>query len=62
MHLLSQILHDWNDEHCLKILTTTRTAMNPQKRLLVIERILEESGPASPMTYPGLAPVMQSSG
>jgi hypothetical protein len=51
VYLLSQILHDWDDEQCLKILTTTRTAMGPQKRLLVIERVLGEAGPPDPMTY-----------
>ena len=51
VYLLSLILHDWDDEQCLKILTNIRTAMGPQKRLLVIERILGEPGPASPMTY-----------
>ena len=51
VYLLSQILHDWDDEHGLKILTTTRTAMGPQKRLLVIERVLGEAGPPDPMTY-----------
>ncbi|WP_407572638.1 methyltransferase [Deinococcus altitudinis] len=51
VYLLSQILHDWDDERCLEILTSTRTAMGPHKRLLIIERILGEPGPASPMTY-----------
>ena len=51
VYLLSQILHDWDDEHCLKILTTIRTAMGSQRRLLVIERVLGEPGPSDPMTY-----------
>ncbi|GGR37727.1 methyltransferase [Deinococcus ruber] len=50
-YLLSQILHDWDDEHGLKILTATWTAMGPQQRLLVIERVLGEAGPPDPMTY-----------
>ena len=51
VYLLSQILHDWDDEVCLKILNTTRIAMGPHGRLLVIERVLGEAGPPDPMTY-----------
>ena len=50
VYLLSLILHDWDDEHCRSILTNIRTAMGPQKRLLVIERILGEPGPPNSMT------------
>ncbi|TSA81707.1 methyltransferase [Deinococcus detaillensis] len=51
VYLLSQILHDWDDEHCLSILANIRAAMGPQKRLLVIDQVMGESGPPSPMTY-----------
>ena len=40
-YTLSRILHDCNDERCLKILGNCRTAMRAGARLLVIERLLE---------------------
>ena len=48
-YVLSQILHDWDDEHCLRILGNCRAAMGDASRLLVIERILEPGG--NPMNY-----------
>jgi hypothetical protein len=52
VYTMSQILHDWDDEHCLKILANTRAAMGLNKRLLVIERLLEpEAGQTNPMIY-----------
>ena len=41
-YLLSQILHNWNDEGCLTILRNCRAAMTPGGRLLIIERVLKE--------------------
>jgi hypothetical protein len=52
IYTLSQILHDWNDERCLIILSNGREAMEPDARLLVIERVLdEEPGLTNPMSY-----------
>lgn len=48
-YVLSQILHDWDDERCLRILGNCRAAMCNGSRLLVIERILEPGG--DPMKY-----------
>lgn len=38
--LLKYILHDWNDEDCLKILRHCREVMSKGTRLLVIEQII----------------------
>ena len=43
-YVLSQILHDWDDEHCLRILRNCLDAMPADSRLLVIERVLESGG------------------
>lgn len=41
LYVLSQILHDWDDANCRKILINCRTAMGASARLLVIERVLD---------------------
>ena len=50
VYLLSQILHDWNDERCLTILRNCRASMQEQARLLIIERVLDSEG-ANPANY-----------
>jgi hypothetical protein len=49
VYVLSQILHDWSDERCAQILANCRTAMRPDSRLLVIERVLMDDG--DPVNY-----------
>jgi len=44
LYLLKSIVHDWDDEHALKILQACRTAMGPDARLVVVERLLPETG------------------
>ena len=41
-YLLKSVLHDWDDERALAILKSCRTAMRPDARLLVLERLLPE--------------------
>ncbi len=42
LYLLMEILHDWDDEHCLAILRAIRQAMGPHSKLLVIERLIPD--------------------
>lgn len=42
IYLLSQILHDWNDDQCLVILKNIRRAIVPVGRLLIIEMLMPE--------------------
>lgn len=42
VYLLSMILHDWNDEHCLAILSRIREAMAPGAKVLVVDPVLPE--------------------
>ncbi|TCL74670.1 methyltransferase [Rhizobium sp. BK251] len=52
VYTLSQILHDWSDEHCLTILKNCRAAMHNDARLLVVERILETAPDrANPLNF-----------
>ncbi|MGR3886557.1 methyltransferase [Pseudomonas sp. 1152_12] len=41
---LGFILSDWNDEQSLQLLRRVRQALNPGGRVLVLDRLLEESG------------------
>jgi len=52
-YLLSQILHDWDDERCLRVLARCRQAINEGGRLLVVEQLL-------PDRVEGRAPVVES--
>ncbi|MFJ9413789.1 methyltransferase [Streptomyces sp. NPDC101227] len=48
LYLLKNILHDWPDEDCVRILATCRTAMAPGTRLLVIDAVLPGDGTPHP--------------
>jgi hypothetical protein len=39
-YVLAQILHDWDDEHSVAILTQCRRVMSAQSKLLVVELVL----------------------
>ncbi len=41
---MKHILHDWNDDECVRILRRCAAAMKPDSRLVVIEQRLQEIG------------------
>lgn len=43
LYLLKMILHDWNDEECIEILTNIRKVMNPEARIAVIDCLMPET-------------------
>lgn len=49
VHILSNILHDWNDEEALKILNKVRAAKNKGSLLFIVEMLLD------PLEEPHLA-------
>ncbi len=49
-YLLKNILHDWNDENCLKILGNCRKAMAPSGKLFIVEYLLP-TPPNKPTPY-----------
>jgi hypothetical protein len=51
IYLLKTVLHDWNDEECVKILTACRAAMDPDGRVVVVEMIIDSEGPPSPAPF-----------
>lgn len=47
-YILKHIVHDWDDEHCLKILKNIRNAMNPDGRILICEMVVPDGNAPSP--------------
>jgi hypothetical protein len=47
-YLLSHVLHDWNDEHCLTILENCRKAINAEGKLLIIELVVPSGNDPHP--------------
>ena len=45
VYLLKNVLHDWDDEACLRILKTVRSAMPRGSRLIVVEQLQERNTP-----------------
>jgi hypothetical protein len=50
--LLKQVLHDWDDAQCARILTNCARAARPGARLLAVEMVIADDG------RPGPAPLM----
>jgi hypothetical protein len=48
LYLLKSILHDWNDERCVRILENCRRAMRRGGRVIVVEMLLGEIGEPGP--------------
>jgi hypothetical protein len=48
LYLLMRVLHDWDDEHTRRILTTCRRAAAPGTRVLVVEQVLPDPWEPSP--------------
>jgi hypothetical protein len=44
LYLLSNVLHDWDDEQAVAILQTVGAAMDAAARLLVVETVLDAPG------------------
>ncbi|MFJ4713591.1 methyltransferase [Streptomyces sp. NPDC088785] len=55
VYLLSRVLQDWDDAHCLRMLSVLRAAMPPSGRLLIVERVIpdpdEQDAPLLPLLW-----------
>jgi hypothetical protein len=49
-YLMSNIIHDWDDEHAIKILHNCCTAMHGESTLLLVEQIMPEKFTDAPAT------------
>jgi SAM-dependent methyltransferase len=47
IYLLKFVLHDWDDESCIKILSNIRDAMKPGGRLFIVEMIVSDDNSLS---------------
>jgi ubiquinone/menaquinone biosynthesis C-methylase UbiE len=52
VYLLSHVIHNWDDDHCIRILKNCRKAIGPEGRLLIIEMIVPTEFAPSFSTYP----------
>jgi hypothetical protein len=48
LYLLKQILHDWTDEQCIKILRNVRKALPPHGRIVIVEMVLPDDSSPHP--------------
>ncbi|MET9290416.1 methyltransferase [Streptomyces sp. NPDC003077] len=48
IYVIKHTLHNWDDEHCLRILRACRAAMEPGKRLLVVDAIIPPGDDPAP--------------
>jgi hypothetical protein len=62
LYLLKQVLHDWDDEECARILGAIRRAMNRGGRIAVIDHILSEEPAPNEAQSTDLAIMIWASG
>lgn len=41
LYIMQQIMHDWSDDICIKILQNIKNAMNPNGRILIVDAIIK---------------------
>jgi hypothetical protein len=50
-YLMKHIIHDWNDELCIKILKACRKGVNSGGKLLVVDSVIEPGNDFSPRKF-----------
>jgi hypothetical protein len=45
-YIMKHIIHDWDDEHCVRILSNCRTAMAPGGTVLIVEQVVSDRAEA----------------
>jgi hypothetical protein len=50
-YIMKHIIHDWDDERCIKILKACRAAVNPGGRLLVVDAVIQPGNAPSPSKF-----------
>jgi hypothetical protein len=62
VYLLKDVLHDWDDEHCRKILSTVAAAMPSGSRVVLIELLQAPNTPNPLAPWSDLPMLTQSDG
>jgi hypothetical protein len=62
VYMLSHVLHDWDDDACIRILSTCRAAMHPHARLLLIETVVAAGDQADRVKWLDLEMLVLTSG
>jgi hypothetical protein len=52
LYILKHVLHDWDDERCVRVLANCVKAMRIDGRVVLVEAVISEDG------SPGLAPFL----
>jgi hypothetical protein len=47
-YMMKHIIHDWDDEYCIKLLKNIRASMNENGKVLIIEMVVPEGNVPSP--------------
>lgn len=55
LYILMHVLHDWNDEDCIRLLTQCRTSMHSTSRLLIVESLIDDRAQQPPVTWSDLS-------
>ncbi len=61
-YFMKHVLHDWSDEHCLRILHTCHEAMPPSAKLLICERIVDAGDQGSAVKLMDLYMLVKTQG
>ena len=61
-YFLKSVIHDFNDERAIQILTNCRNVINEEGRILVAEQIIDSSDDLYPDRYTDLEMVVQTGG
>ncbi|MGH3166670.1 MAG: methyltransferase [Trebonia sp.] len=62
VYILSFVLHDWDDESCLRILRTIKNAAAPGARLVIIEAVIPPDDTPHPFKLVDLTMMVMSTG
>ena len=61
-YIMKHIIHDWDDERCIKILKASRAAVNPGGRLLVVDSVIAPGNGFSPSKFLDLQMLLMPGG
>lgn len=62
VYILSAVLHDWDDDHCVRILRNCREAIRGEGALLLIEEVMPRSGGSPSVMMHDIATLVTSGG